>query len=190
MNKFITLFKDSAKELKKTRCITLAAMLGATAIVLSQFTIVVSDFLKIGFAFLPNRIVYYLFGPFVGIIYGAAMDILTYIVKPTGPFHPGFTINAAITGLIFGLILYKRPLKLSRIFIASTIKMIIVNIILNSYWISSITGKAFIAIMPVRITKNILLLPVEALLLFSVIKALELTGAFKLLSLNKKKNYH
>lgn len=185
MNKFITLFKDSAKELKNTRGITLAAMLGAMGIVLSQFTIVVSDFLKIGFSFLPNRIVYYLFGPFVGMIYGAAMDILSFIVKPTGPFHPGFTINAAITGLIFGLVLYKKSLKLSRIFIASTIKIIIVNIILNSYWISTITGRAFIAIMPIRITKNILLLPVEAVLLFLVIKALETTGIFKLLSKNE-----
>lgn len=187
MKKILTIFKESAKEFKNTRSITLAAMLGAMGIVLSQFTIVVSDFLKIGFSFLPNRIVYYLFGPFLGMIYAAAMDILTFIVKPTGPFHPGFTINAAISGLIFGLILYKKPLKLSRIFIATTIKLIIVNILLNSYWISTITGKAFMAIMPVRITKNILLLPVEAVSLFIIINALELTGVFKLISINKNK---
>lgn len=187
MSRFKTIFKDSAKEFKNIRCITIAAMLGAMAVVLSQFTIVISDFLKISFSFLPNRIVYYLFGPFVGMLYGAAMDILTFIVKPTGPYHPGFTINAAISGLIFGLILYKKPLSLSRIFVASTIKMIIVNIILNSYWISTITGKAFMAIMPVRITKNILLLPVEAVSLFLVITAVKLTGVFKVLSTNNNK---
>lgn len=187
MSRFKALFKDSAKELKNVRCITLSAMLAAMAVVLGQFTIVVSNHLKIGFTFLPMRTVYYLFGPFVGSIFAAAMDVLNYIVKPTGPFHPGFTINAAISGLIFGLILYKKPLKLSRVFIATTINMIVVNLILNTFWISTVTGNAFIAMIPVRIFKNILLLPIEAGLLFSLTKALEITGALKLLSINSNK---
>lgn len=181
MDKFISLFKDSAKELKSTKCITITAMLGAVSVILSQFTIVISDLLKVSFFFLPSRMVYYLFGPFVGVFYGAAIDILNFFVKPTGAFHPGFTISAAISGLIYGLILYKKPLKFSRILVATTVNALIVNIILHSYWISTITGKAIIGLIPVRITKNILLLPVEAFFLFIVIKSIEATGVFKLL---------
>lgn len=181
MQKIISLFKTSAHELKNTRCITLSAMLAAMSVVLSNFTIVVTSSLKISFFFLPSRIVYYLFGPFVGTIFGATIDILNYIVKPTGPFHPGFTINAALSGMIFGFILYKKPLKLSRVFVASTINMIIVNLVLNTYWLSTIIGSGIIATIPARIIKNIVFLPFEAILLFLVIKSIESTGVFKML---------
>ncbi len=182
MKKIIASFKESAKELKNIRCLTLAGMLGAMSVILSNFTIVVTDSLKISFFFLPSRIAYYLFGPFVGTIFGASIDILNFIVKPTGPFHPGFTINAALSGMIFGLLLYKKPLKFSRILITSTINMIIVNLILNTYWISTITGNAVWASLPLRITKNIILLPFEAILLYLVIKGVESTGVIKMLS--------
>ena len=181
MQKIISLFKDSANELKSTRCITLSAMLAAISVVLGNFTIVVTSSLEISFFFLPSRIVYYLFGPFVGTFFGAAIDVLTYIVKPTGAFHPGFTLNAALSGMIFGLILYKKPLKLSRVFVASTINMIIVNIILNTFWITTITGKGMLVLLPARIIKNIVLLPFESILLFLVIKGVESTGVFKML---------
>ncbi|NLJ90283.1 MAG: folate family ECF transporter S component [Clostridiales bacterium] len=181
MKKINSIFKESAKELKNTRCITLTAMLAAMSVVLSHFTIVVTESLKISFFFLPSRIAYYLFGPFVGSIFGATIDVLNFFIKPTGPFHPGFTINAALSGLIFGLILYKKPLKLSRVFVASMINMIIVNLILNTFWIYTIIGKGIIASIPLRIIKNIALLPFEATLLYLVIKSLEATGIFKLL---------
>ena len=183
MKKIVELFKDSAKELKDIKCLTISGLLGAMSVILSNFTIVIGNSLKISFFFLPSRIVYYLFGPFVGTIFGGAIDILNYIVKPTGPFHPGFTLNAALSGLIFGLILYKKPLKLYRVFVASTINMILINVMLNTYWISTITGKGMLATLPVRIIKNIALLPFEAILLFLVIKGVEKTGALKMLTM-------
>ncbi|NMB44519.1 MAG: folate family ECF transporter S component [Clostridiales bacterium] len=161
-------------------------MLAAMSVILSHFTIVVTESLKISFFFLPSRIAYYLFGPFVGTIFGATIDILNFFVKPTGPFHPGFTINAALSGMIFGLILYKKPLKLSRIFVASTINMILVNIILNTFWIYTIIGNAIIASIPIRIIKNIALLPFESIFLFLVIKSIDATGVFKLLKQNNR----
>lgn len=187
MQKIRSIFRDSAQELKSTRAITVSAMLGAISMILGNFTIVVSSSLEISFFFLPSRIVYYLFGPTTGALFGAAIDILTYIVKPTGAFHPGFTINAALSGMIFGLILYKKPLKLSRIFVASTINMIIVNIILNTYWISNLIGNSMWVMLPARIVKNLVLLPFESILLYLVIRAVEATGAFNMLSQGRGK---
>ena len=188
MRNFMSLFKDSAKELKNLRCITVSAMLGALAIVLSFLTIT-SDSLKVGISSLPGRVVFFLFGPFVGAVYGVAKDILNYIIRPTGPFHPGFTLNAALSGVIFGLILYKRPLKFIRVFIAITLNAIVVNIILNTYWLTTIVGKGFWVLLPARLTKNIIFLPIEALLLFMVIKAIKAAGVMKLVKQGENEVY-
>ncbi len=180
MKKFILLFKDSAKELKDIRCITISAMLGGLAVALNLIAFA-SDTLKVGINSLPGRIVYYLFGPFVGAVFGGAMDLLNYFVRPLGPFHPGFTLNALLSGVIFGVILYKKPLKLYRIFIATFINAVFINVILNTFWISTIAGRSFWIILPPRLLKNAIFFPIEALLLFFIIKGVEATGVFRLI---------
>ena len=43
-------------------------------------------------------------GPALGMASGAIVDILTCIIRPAGPYFPGFTIAAMLTGLIPALI--------------------------------------------------------------------------------------
>ena len=176
MRNFKDLFVSSSKELKKLRTITLCAMFGAISIVLGSLTIMVADFLKIGFSFLPNEFIFYLFGPGVGAIYGAAMDILTFMVKPTGTFFFGFTISAILNGLLYGVGLYKTPLSLKRIFVVNVVQMIFINILLNTYWLTILIGKGFFMLLPLRALKEFIMFPIKTILLFSLIKAVEATG--------------
>lgn len=37
-------------------------------------------------------------------IFGGALDVLKYIIKPTGPFFFGFTFDAMLSGIIYGSI--------------------------------------------------------------------------------------
>lgn len=176
MKHFITLFTASSKELRKIRSITLVSMLGALSIILGSLTIMIGDFLKINFNFLPNNLVFYLFGPVVGAVYGATMDILTFIVRPTGIFFFGFTISAILTGIIYGIVLYNKPVSLRRILIANLIHMVFINILLNTYWLTLLIGDGFYILLPIRILKAIIMLPIETLLLYTVINRLEANG--------------
>lgn len=185
MRKILDLFKESLKEIRNVRCITVTAMLGAISIVLGSLRIQVTDFLRISFSFLPNRFVHYLFGPAVGGLYSAAMDVLTYIVKPSGAFHPGLTFNAFLTGVIYGLFLYKKPLSFKRILLADTVQMVIINFFLTTLWVTQLTGTSFFAIFPPRAIKALITLPIESLLFYSTAKAVEATGINKLLSRRK-----
>lgn len=187
MTKFTGLFTSSYKELKNVRCLTLTAMFGAISIILGSMTVMVGDFLKIGFSFLPNEFIFYLFGPVVGVIYGAAMDILTFIVKPSGTFFFGFTISAMLKGLLFGIILYKKPLSLKRIIFANVLQMIFINLLLDTYWLTVLIGKGFFALLPLRALKAFIMLPVETIILFTVIKGVEASGILKLLNIKKAK---
>lgn len=182
MLKLKNLFKSSYMEMKNVRGITLTAMLGAVSIVLgSYFTIMLWDFLKVGFSFLPNEFVYYLFGPFVGIVYGAAIDILTFLVRPMGAYFPGFTISSMLTGLIYGMILYRKPISIKRVAAANTIRMVFVDLLLNTYWLTLLYGYSFFAIVPVRALKQLIMLPFETFLLYILIKGVEASGVLRAL---------
>ena len=49
-------FADSLAELKKVRSLTMAAMLLAIAVVLGFYTLQVTEFIKIGFAFIADEL--------------------------------------------------------------------------------------------------------------------------------------
>lgn len=66
--------------------------------------------LRINFASLPLMLSGIILGPTAGFLTGAAADIINFIVKPNGPFFPGFTLVSALSGFIPGLI-YKHIKK-------------------------------------------------------------------------------
>ena len=170
MQKIKELYVDSIKEFKITHNMVICGFMAALAIVLSYVaSIQLGPYLKIGFSGIPNRIVEFLFGPVIGCIFGGALDILKFLIKPDGPFFFGFTFNAMLAGVIYGSILYKKPVKLWRIVLAEFLVKLIVNCFFNTLWISMLYGKGFIAILPPRVIKNIIMLPVDSIILFCVL---------------------
>lgn len=167
MKKIKETFFSSLHELKSTRNVVLCGLLAALAVVLGTVaSISVGLYIKIGFSGLPNRIVEFLFGPVVGCLFGGALDILKYIIKPDGPFFFGFTFNAMLAGVIYGSILYKKPVSIPRIVCAEFLAKVLVNCVLNTLWISMLYGQGFLAIMPMRVLKNAIMLPIDSAILF------------------------
>ena len=174
-------FKDSWQELKHLKTIVVTAMLIAIGVVLGFFfTIQVTDFLKIGFSFIANEMTALLFGPVVGGIMGGVTDIIKFVLKPTGAYFFGFTFNAILGAVIYGMILYHRPISLKRILIAKIIVAIIVNLLLGTYWLHIMYGKAFWALIPVRLWKQVMSVPIESFLFYIVAKALSKARIFEL----------
>jgi ECF transporter S component (folate family) len=179
MRKISDLFISSYKEFANLRSITLLGMLGAISIILGYLTIMPTDTIKITFVFLPNEFIYYLLGPTVGAFFGAAIDILNFFIKPTGSYFFGFTLSGILTGLIYGVILYKKPLSVKRIFIATLIRVIFIDLLLNTYWLQTMYGYNFMAMLPMRALKNFIMLPIETIILFGLIKGVEATGILR-----------
>lgn len=173
MNNFVTIIRASAKELKSTSTLTVSAMLTALNVVLHFFTVVISDFLQISFSFLPLALTGLLYGPIVGGIAGGVGDILKYIVRPTGAFFPGFTLNAILSGIIYGLILYKKPVTLKRAFAAVLCNTLIIHLLLTPLWLSIMYGKGYIVLFSARLVKNIIMLPIETAMLYSLAKVVD-----------------
>lgn len=182
MKKLLALISESYHEFKNVSTITTCAMFGAMALVLNQFaSITVTPQLKIGFSALPNELVDYLFGPVVGALFGGGMDIIKFMMKPEGGFIPGLTFNAMLAAFIYGMFLYKRPISLKRMLAAKFVVAVFCNILLGTYWLSAITGKGYLVILPARAIKNMIQWPVDSLIFYLVAKTLDKAGVFRII---------
>ena len=181
MKQRTALFSDSARELKRVRTITLCGVFAALAFILESFSIQIGNTFKLGFSGLPNEFVDFLFGPVVGSIFAGTLDILKLIVKPGGGWIPGLTLNAMLAGLIYGCFLYKKPIRLWRILAAKLIIALFINVVLGTFWLSQFYGNAMMAMLPARFIKNIVMWPLNSLVLYLLMKAFETAGLFRLM---------
>ena len=163
----------------RTQVIAFSGLLIAIAAVLGFLKVPVSSILEIRFQSIPMAIGGILFGPVTGGIIGAASDVICYLVKPTGPFFPGFTISYFLTGLIFGLFLHKRKPTLVRIIIAESVNAVLIGILLNSVWLSLLYGNGFVAVLTARVIKEIVMIPIHSAIIFAVVTALNRAGILK-----------
>ena len=101
------IWMKSCFRLKNLRVQVFCGLMGALAIVLDQFSVALNPFVKIGFSGLPNRLIDYLFGPAVGALFGAVMDVVKFIIKPDGTFQPAFTLVPIVASVIYGYFLFE-----------------------------------------------------------------------------------
>ena len=181
MKKLATLFQDSYNELKSVRTITAMAMFAAVGVILGSLTIQIGDFIKIGFSSIANQFVYYLFGPAVGAFYGGALDILKYLVKPTGVFFPGWTLSAMTAGVIYGCFFYKKKLSLWRVLAAEFTVSAVCNIFLGTLWLTMMYEKGFLVLLPMRVLKNLVMWPINSFLFYTMTWTMEQSGVFRLI---------
>ena len=180
MKKFVTLFTDSFRELKAVRTITTMAMLAAVAVILGFFSIEYGQFIRIGFSSIPNGIIDYLFGPVVGGIFHGALDIIKYMMKPTGPFCPQLTLVVILAGILYGCFFYKKKLTIWRVLAAKFVVMLVCNVILTTLCLNVLYGQAFMVILPARALKNLIMWPIDSVIFFAITKALEQIGLFRM----------
>lgn len=151
--------------MNKTRNLVFVALLIALNLVLTRFFAIQTPIVRIGFGFIPIALSAMFFGPSIGGIVAALADILGMIIFPQGAFFPGFTLTAFVGGFIYGTFLYNRSKSWKNILLACIAISIIVNLGLNTLWVSMITGNAFIAIIGPRVVKEIILIPIQTTLI-------------------------
>lgn len=177
----IDLFTSSYREIRQVRTLTVCAMLAAAGVVLGSLTIYITDTVRIGFAEIPVMLAGYLFGPVTGGIFAAALDVLKYLVKPMGPFMPILTLIVVLKGFMYGCAFYKRPVGLWRVLAVQLAVAVVCNLLLNTWALSLLYGKGFMAMLVPRIIRNLIMWPIDSLIYFYVARMLELAGVFRLL---------
>ena len=169
-----SIWVSSAAEFGELRNIVFCGVMGALSVVLSFVgSIRLSPYMKIGVSEIPNLMVDYLMGPVVGGVFGAVMDFLKFLINPDGSFFPGFSISAAAAAVIFGMFLYHKKVTLWRVLVPEILVKLIVNVGLNTLWLDMLYGKGFWALLPHRIVSNLIQLPIDTVVLFAVLTAVQ-----------------
>ncbi|GAB6108571.1 folate family ECF transporter S component [Fusibacter bizertensis] len=102
--------KVRQKNIFGTSVIVKAALLATISIVLTRFLSLMLMLgglpaLRVGFGSIPLIMSGMMFGPVIGGITGIVADLVGYMINPMGgTFFPGFTLSAALYGVIAGIL--------------------------------------------------------------------------------------
>lgn len=170
------MFKNSAKALKGTRGIAAAAMLTALYAVLYTVKIPLALESRLSLTFIPVAAAAYLIGPVGSVAVGVCGDLFSCLLFPSGQYFPGFTVSAALVGLIYGLFFDADGKMRLRSFLANAAVVLLVYIVLNTFWLAVLYKKAFIVYLVSRTVKNLIVFPVQSVLCIVVFDLLDKTG--------------
>ena len=114
------------------RQLTVSALLIALDVVFSRVLAINTPLMKIGLGFAAVAVSAMLYGPAWAALTAALGDLIGALLFPTGAYYWGFTATAALTGLIFGLYLYRREGSWLHAFLAALTNCLLVTLVLNT----------------------------------------------------------
>lgn len=144
------------------------ALFIALQIVLSRFLSISTPVLRISLGFVPVAIAASLYGVLPGALVGAVADFLGAVLFPTGAYFPGFTLTAFLTGSTYGLLLYKKDKSWARVIISVLVVSVFLNLGLNTLWLMILTNKGYLALIPARLLQNIIMIPLQVIIVKTV----------------------
>ncbi len=148
---------------------TLGALL-AMNIILGRFLSISQWNMKIGFGFIPIVICAYFYGPVPAGIVAGLGDLIGAVLFPTGPYFPGFTLTAFISGVVFGIFLHKYSTY--KLIIAVVINQIIGTLLLNTLWVAILYGSNFFVVLTTRLMQSLVMSAVQIFVTMLIEKVL------------------
>lgn len=171
--------------MSKIKKIIIAGLLLATTIVLSRFLSIKTPIVVISFSFIPLMLSGILLGPWWTMMIAGLADLIGELLFPFGAYFVGYTITSLLTGFVYGLFLHRKDEKLNnkkfvlKLIISCLIVLIVCNGLINSLWIYITSKKAIMAILPTRLLKQIVMLPIEVVIMFFINLGLDKMGIYK-----------
>lgn len=164
-----------------SRIIVISSFLIALNIVLSRVITIPG---VINFGGFPIIFAGVVFGPIVGGIVGGVGDMVSFIVRPTGPFMPHFILTSALTGIIPGLMmkLLKADLPkfpLWKIFVSILVGQVVTSVLMVPYFLNKLFSLPLMLKMTQALTKQAINIPAYAIIIKALIESLNRAGALK-----------
>jgi len=170
-------WRQAFSELKNTRMLVFAALVLALRIAMKPLRIPVATDVNISFGFIINALGSMVYGPVVGLLSGALSDSLGYLIAPNGVYFFPFILLEMGGSFIFALFLYSTDITPLRLILSKLCVNLFINILLNEpimvlYYRDVLHLATYQPFVLIRIVKNIIMLPIEGLLLMIVFKAM------------------
>lgn len=162
--------------MSKIKKIVLSSMLLAILIIFSRFISIKTEILVISLSFIPIIMSAIWLGYKYSALIALLGDLIGAILFPFGPYFPGFTLSATISGIIYGIFLYNKGSQLTskrliiRLILSSMLVLFGVNIFLTSFWIHILYGKAYIVVIASRAITQLVMLPLQVITIYAIEK--------------------
>lgn len=160
-----------------TRQMTLASMLIALQVVLGKLSVGDPNVLKVGLGFMATALIGYYLGPWTGGLAMVINDLISNTILSSGTlFFPGFTFSAFVSGVIAGMFLYNQKVTWQRALVYEFFQILVTNVIFTTLWVylmslsSSSTGRTFMALLTIRLPKEIISWPLEGIIVFIILR--------------------
>lgn len=170
-------WKAAVSELKKPGSLVLAALFIALRVAVKAFNIPIPwvENQHIGLDFLVNSVGAMIYGPVVGMLGGAVSDTIGAFLFPQGPYFFPYIFLEMSSSFLFGLFLYRSHLTPSRVILSRFAVTVGCNMLLTPAIMNLerfYKGKAAVKFFTLsRLVKNVILFPLEALLLVIFLSA-------------------
>ncbi|QUL98622.1 MAG: folate family ECF transporter S component [Candidatus Fermentithermobacillus carboniphilus] len=162
---------------KHFKSMIVTALMASASVLLTRFlslriSIGGIEGIRLGFGSMPNIILGMVLGPAYGAIAGALSDVIGFILSPMGGYMPHFTVTAALSGAIPGLVFRALTPREERQY-ASTWKLVVslfsgaalVSWLLTPYFLHTIFGLDLRIILPPRVAASFVEVPTYTLVL-------------------------
>ena len=131
---------------------------------------------RVSLQFLANAVCGWALGPWWGAGVAAVADLTGALIGSSGlAFFPGFTLTAALRGFTYGLLLHKKKTAFPRCLATNAAVGILWGLLLNSVWLSFYMGKTFCAWTVAKAPLKLILIPVQAYLIYLTLRGLQKT---------------
>ena len=168
-------WKLAFAELKNPRTLVFAALILALRIAVKPLSITIAGDLTEGIGFIINAFGSMVYGPVVALLSGALSDTLGFLVFPSGVYFPAYMITEMAGSFVFALFLYRAEISIPRLILCRFCICFFVNVLLaypiHTAYYSIMLGKDY-SLTWIRIVKNIVLFPIEAVLLAVIFRSL------------------
>lgn len=155
------------------RRVTIAALMAALSLVLTRFAsvriaIAGVEGIRLGLGALPNILAGILLGPLYGALSGAVADVAGFMLSPMGGYLPHFTLTAALTGAVPGMVFLalQRGRKTSPPVLVLGLSIaagtVLVSWCLTPYFLHTLIGMDYRVILPPRLVAGLIEVPVYA----------------------------
>ena len=166
-------WRAAAAAFGDTRLLVFAGLIVALRVAVKFIKIPLAAGLSLSFDCYVNALGSVVYGPLVGLAVGAVSDTLGCILAPTGPYFLPFILVEMGSSFLFGLFFWRREPSVPRILTAKFAVNLVCNIVLTSlfvkwsYLVFYGTEKAagYAVINLARIAKNLVLFPIESVLI-------------------------
>lgn len=127
-------WKNAVNAISTVKDLTTFSLLLAL-IILCKFIPLPSGFgdLGISLTYLFLGITGIIYGPIYGFLMGVLSDVTGFFINSTGYFFLGYTLQAALTSMIYGLLFYKTKINFTKVFMCRVIVNLFMNAVLGSF---------------------------------------------------------